>query len=272
MSQKDRSLFVETGRELEMMIEDPAERLTALNAWLAERNLKPRERIGNREGEQEVLGIYHVDERTPRFHRTIYCAVRLADGRIIELPMRYNANGAVSDGAVFVVVIEHGDERYLALVKEWRHSIGAWVTGIPRGFTEDEDVQSMVGRRPLGSLSDLRVRAIGVLLRELGEELGDEAVVEIRSVAFLGKVYQNTGTDNAAPDIYMVRVAFPARSSLPALGRDDGEVEHKARLIPITEAPGLIGSTLCDLHTLGALLLADRHLRSPLRPRETVLV
>lgn len=256
------SLFVEKGHELEAMIKDPDERLAALNLWLSDRGLKPRESIGGNDGEQLILGIYHVDERTPRFHRTIYCAVCLKDGRIIELPMRYNANGAVSDGAVFVVIIEHRGVQYLALVKEWRHSVGDWVTGLPRGFTEDEDVQYSSGGSSLGSLEDLRVPGVRVLLREMSEEIGDDAVVGIRSVASLGKVFQNTGTDSAAPDIFLVSVVFPPEQDMPSLGRYDGEVDHKSRLVPIADVPGMIGSTLCDMHTLTALLLADRYLRS----------
>ncbi len=249
------NLMVDKGREREDGIQDREERLVAVNALLAERHLKPRGKLGlASENEQEILGIYHIDDRTPQFHTTIYYAVLLKDGRVIELPVRYNANGDKCDGVVFVILL---NGTHLVLVKEWRHSLAEWVTGIPRGFTELEDVMQMPQGGPIGNPADLKIPALRVLFRELGEEVGDPSTLALTQIAFLGKVYQNTGTDSAAPDYVLLSLRGPTNfKSTPK------DPDHKVRVWSVEQVREAIGGELNDSHTLTALVLLERFARS----------
>jgi hypothetical protein len=258
-----------------MCIEDRNERLAALNAFLAERNLKPRDKLGLASaGEQEILGIYHVDERTPKFHRTIYCAVQLKDERILELPMRYNANGAVADGSVFIILIRQQDRSYIVFTKEWRHSVGDWVTGLPRGFTDDSDLVELGREYSLGTIGSIQCRGLRVVLREMGEEIGDNASFLVDGVANLGSPYQNTGTDNAAPDNILLTMTLAPGEDVSSLKwtPTDPDVVHKVRIVEVKDVRHQICRMFNDDHTLIGLMLADRHLRSPLDPLRSVLI
>lgn len=236
------------------MIEDRTERLADINRQLAERNLKPVAKLGDSEkGEIEVLSILELHDHSKRFFTDVKFEVRFPNGDKGAFTVRFNANGATSDGAVVVVLV---NGRF-AIVKQWRLPLGRWTYELPRGFAEKlkaDAVTSLVGAFDVKDLPML-----GTIARELGDKLMAEA--EIASVTHLGKLAENSGTHSVEPSFFLVQLRV-----------DETLLEHRlqstespllsVQLWSADEARKQIGARLADCHTITAVALALRHIES----------
>jgi len=224
--------------------------LRNINAILQEKGLRSINSLGDAsQGEIEITGVKEYLEHNQRFYTDVVFRVLFPNNQEGLFPVRFNANSAKSDGAVMVPIING----LFILVRQWRVTLGRYTFELPRGFSEKLDqaqIQSQFGTIKIGDLP------LGTLARELGEEV--MATGQIISVTHLGNVAENTGTHNVLPSVFLVAIeAEPAKLR----ERLDQEIQSIA-FKTATEVTAAIGQELCDLHTLGALMLATRHLRS----------
>lgn len=247
------------------IIQDPTTRLSALNAVLQQHGLKlfeKPEQLGNwrQRGCLEVVGLLRIISDDPRYHFDVVAVVRLNDGKLDLKPMRWNANSAVSDGSVFVIII---DGRYLAVTRQWRLQLGAWTQEVPRGYGEVEDVNHLVGET-LGSNSFTKVRGLATVMRELGEEIAQPGSLRVTSVTVLTRKFQNTGTDTAMPNRFLIMMeqigSKRGRSTLSGIIRPASD-EHMAQLWDIGNTSQSIVSKLVDDLSISTLTLAHLALR-----------
>jgi hypothetical protein len=188
--------------ELNLSAKPVAERLGVINQVLAANNLRQFPSIGdNKLGESEIVDIIEWPTPHTKQWQDIVFLVRRVDGTQYRHQIRFNSNGAVCDGVIFIPVINGR----VALVKQFRVALGQWTVELPRGFAENpaDIVSAGVNSLP------------PALLRELDEEVMKDA--QVSSFDYLGLVADNTGTHNVMCQAYVVRIkADPLRG--PVIG------------------------------------------------------
>ncbi|MDP2692416.1 MAG: hypothetical protein Q8O88_02105 [bacterium] len=224
--------------------------LAEVNAMLAERNLKTLAKLGDVDkGEIELIAVEDVLDGMSRFHTDVRFKCVFPGGGAGSFQMRWNANSAVADGAVFVPVVNGN----VAVVKQWRPTLGKWTYELPRGFGESLDKAKINGQIGQIKIADL---PLNTLFRELGEEVMESA--EVSSVTFLGNVAENSGTHTVAPAFYMVNLKVDQQVLEQRLkGTEEG---IKVQLWTLDKVRSELGGKLNDLHTIGAVALALKHL------------
>ena len=166
-------------------------RLQEINQILAAKNLRQFPSIGdNRLGESEIIDIVEWTVPHTKQWQDVVFLVRRVNGTQYRHQIRFNSNGAVCDGVIFIPVINGR----AALVKQFRVALGQWTVELPRGFAENpDDIVS-------GGVNSLPA----ALLRELEEEVIKDA--QVSSFESLGLVADNTGTHNVMCQAYVVRI------------------------------------------------------------------
>ncbi len=243
----------------------PREALLAeINRALSERGLKSIPKLGDADkGEIEIVapGIVDIYNHSERFFTDVKFAVKFPNGKTGTFTVRFNANSAVSEGAVFVVLING----MVAVVKEWRLPLGRWVWGIPRGFGEKLDSMRLKGEVGEIGIGDL---PLGTLWRELGEEIKQHA--RIQTITHLGNVAQDSGTHVTCPAYYLIQLRVDDSDLLDKqlVGSEVKQV-LKVALWDWAKVMREIGGQLCDAHSIVAVTLAQRHIEglSPSRRR-----
>lgn len=212
-------------------------RLTAINEILAAHGLRPLPSIGgNAQGFSEIIDIVEwLPAQTAQWQDVVFL-VRRVNGAEYNHQIRFNTNGAVCDGVVFIPVINGS----VALVRQFRIPVGMETWELPRGFAEfSSDVEgSHAGGIPSS------------LIRELHEEVIDSAV--IRSVEPLGLIADNTGTHNVWLEGYVVEIECDSNAMASQLG---GSAQLGVRLVTWEELwrPSVLG--IRDAHSLAAISL-----------------
>jgi hypothetical protein len=231
------------------------ELLTSINAQLASRGLKRVRKLGDiREGEIEIVGLAEIDgqpaiyEHSKRFFTDVKFAVKFPNGTPGEFTVRYNAKGEISDGAVFVVVINGR----IAIVKQWRLPLGIWTYEVPRGFGEMVDAALVNGTLGTLKIGDL---PLGTLTRELGEEVMKDA--EVSSITHLGNIAENSGTHSVTPAFYLVQLRVDEQRLADKLKGSDELTTVK--LWDSKTVDQQVGHKICDCHSITALYLAEKH-------------
>jgi hypothetical protein len=225
--------------------------LESINAELTARGLKPLSKLGDAsKGEIEIAGIAEIYDHSKRFFVDVKFDVRFPNGSAGAFTVRFNANGAVSDGAVMVVLING----QFAIVKQWRLPLAHWTYEMPRGFGEKLDAAQVNGRLGTLRIGDL---PLGTLARELGEEVMSDA--QLTSITHLGNIAENSGTSAVCPSYFLVQLAVdPAILS----ARLSGSEHLSVKLWDTQKVRAEFGQKLCDNHSLTALALAFRHMES----------
>jgi hypothetical protein len=219
--------------------------LEEINNELISRNLKSIGKLGDaRKGEIEISGIEEVYEHSKRFFTDVKFKVKFPNGNSGAFTVRFNANGAVSDGAVLVVLINGK----FAIVRQWRLPLARWTYEIARGFGENLDKANANGSLAGLNLGDL---PLGTLSRELGEELMSGAT--LTSVTHLGTIAENSGTSAVTPSYFLVQLALDERKLADTFKIEDGAA---IRLWDIAQVRKELGRKLCDSHSLTAVALA----------------
>ncbi|MBI5171729.1 MAG: hypothetical protein SFV17_07305 [Candidatus Obscuribacter sp.] len=228
-------------------METRQETLAQINAALSAAGLKTISKLGDyTKGEFEITGIKEIFAHSARFFTDVKFAAKLPpSGNAGEFTVRFNANGAVSDGAVIVAIVNYK----FAIVKQWRLPLQRWTYEIARGFGDRADKARINGALGTLKLGDL---PLGTLTREFGEEVMADA--EITSVTHLGNIAENSGTHAVTPSCYLVQIEAP---NLP--DKLSGSEELKVELWTMEKVKSEIGKKLCDAHSLAAILLYMRH-------------
>jgi len=224
---------------------DRGQRLKSINDQLTRRNLKKLKKLGDyRQGEFEIVDIIKFYDESKRFFTDVKFSV-IMPGRISgEFTVRFNANGLVSDGSVFVVMINGK----FVIVKQWRLPLQQWTYEVPSGFSVKIDQVRDDGSMDQLTISDLPV---AILARELGQEIMDQATI---SVSHLGNIAENSGTHTSTPSNYLVQMQVPVEL-LDRRLRDFHD-EIKLKFWDATRVVQEIGRKLYDSHTITAVSLA----------------
>lgn len=213
-------------------------RLVAINDLLQARGLRPLPSLGdNINGFPEIIDIVEwLAPHTAQWQDVVFL-VRRVNGSVYKHQVRFNSNGAVCDGVVFIPVVNG----LVALVRQFRIPVGMETWELPRGFAELASDTSGSGGVGIPS----------ALLRELDEEVIQGAVV--RGVVSLGVVADNTGTHNVWLDAYVVEIECDPKALQSQLG---GTAKLGVRLVPWDELwrPSALG--VRDAHSLAAIALA----------------
>lgn len=231
-------------------IANRTELLSSINTELTARGLKNIRKLGDsQKGEFEIVALKEVYDHSARFFTDVKFAVLFPGGKEGEFTVRFNANGATSDGAIVVVVV---NGRF-AIVKQWRLPLSQWTYEIPRGFGEKLDAAQINGVLGSVAIGDL---PLGSVIRELGEEVMKDAVIQ--SSTHLGNIAENSGTNNIAPSYYLVQIKVDEEV---LSGRAHGsEDELKLYLWDSARVQSEIGQKICDSHSITAIALARRHI------------
>lgn len=215
-----------------------SDRLAAINSLLQAKGLRALPSIGdNAKGFPEIIDIAEwLTPHTAQWQDVVFL-VRRVGGAVYKHQIRFNSNGAVCDGVVFIPVINGS----VALVRQFRIPVGMETWELPRGFAEF--ASDVGGEGPDGIPS--------ALLRELDEEVIESAVV--RGVRPLGVIADNTGTHNVWLDCYIVEIECDASLLTSRLG---GTSKLGVRLVSWEDLwrPSSLG--ICDAHSLAAIALA----------------
>lgn len=237
-----------------MSIQETNERvalLLSINARLQERHLKPLPKLGDAsKGEIEVVALKKFVDHAARFFTDGIFDVRFPNGAVGEYTVRFNANSAMSDGAVFAVLVNGK----FAIVKQWRVPLGRWTYEIPRGFSEKLDKARITGKLGTVSIGDL---PLGSVTRELGEEVMASATV--MSMTHLGNVAQDTSFHSAAPAYFLVQIVVPPGILETKLRGSDDEIS-RVLLWDAATIRTELGQKLCDSHTITSLSLVFNHI------------
>ncbi len=231
-------------------METRQETLAQINAALSALGLKTINKLGDyTQGEFEITGIKEIFTHSARFFTDVKFSAKLPpQGNAGEFTVRFNANGAVSDGAIIVALVNGK----FAIVKQWRLPLQRWTYEVARGFGDKADKARINGALGTLKLGDL---PLGTLTREFGEEVMTGA--EITSVTHLGNIAENSGTHAVTPSCYLVQIDAP---DLPE--KLHGSEELKVELWTPEKVKTEIGKKLCDAHSLAAILLALRHIET----------
>ncbi len=217
------------------------ERLQALQDYLTGRGLTPPACIGDLSaGTAEIVEISDL-YFNGEFFADIEVLVRWAPGKNpVPFVMRSNKGGA---GAVFVPVIGG----LIALVAQWRPCLGRWTWEVPRGFSQMWE-PARTGRilLPASGIP----KGFATVMGELVEEVGSGNVIEPR---FLGEIAENSGSTTTEPAYWLLNITDVK------IGGTEG---LKVRLVSPNNVLDLIGVDICDNHSIVAITLAQRELRS----------
>lgn len=234
-----------TGREAEREA-----LLSGYNQMLFRLGLRQIPKLGDHtKGEIEITGIAQIIDFAKKFFTDIRFFVLFPNGQRGEFTVRFNANGAISDGAVMVTML---NDRF-AIVKQWRLPLGRWTYEVPRGFGEKIDGARLNGKLGTIQIGDL---PLGTLTRELGEEVMKDAVVH--SIAHLGNIAENSGTHAVIPSCYLVRVGVDEQKVATKISGDEEAI--KVILWDARRVRNELGVHIADAHSITALCLAFRHL------------
>lgn len=232
-------------------------RLQEINQTLSARNLKPLAKLGDAtKSEIEALRILEIHDHSAKFFTDVKFEVKFPNGAIGAYAIRFNANGIASDGNVMVVLV---NGRF-AVVKQWRLPLGRWTYEMPRGFGEKLDQAKASGQTP----ADVKVKdlPLATLVRELGDDIMSGA--QVTSITHLGDIAENSGTNAVEPSYFLVQIKVDEDKLKGKLvGNEDGMV---VKLWDTATLEQEIGNKLRDNHTLTAITLATKHLKS--LPRE----
>lgn len=221
-----------------------AERLAAINGLLIRHNLRPLPDLGdNSRGWPEIHDIVHWDSDTTAPFHDITFLVRRASGKEYHHTVRFNTNGASSDGVIFIPEING----LVALVRQYRIALGLETWEFARGFAEKSDTSAGVASPSLPP----------ALVRELGEEVIRDA--HITAVEPLGAVAENTGTHNSWIDTYIVRIVADQSALATVLGGTQG---LGIKFVTWTELLEPSSLQVQDLHSLAILALARERIAS----------
>lgn len=225
--------------------------LDGINERLAARGLKTLRKLGDASrGEIEVTGIKEIYDHSARFFTDVKFTVVFpgAGSKSGEFTVRFNANGAVSDGAVIVALV---NGRF-AVVKQWRVPLSQWTYEIPRGFGDKLDSARVAGNLGTISIADL---PLGTVTRELGEEVMKNAVIS--SVTHLGNIAENSGTNNVAPSYFLVQITVDESKLVTG-----GDEEMKVFLWDASRVQAELGVKIADSHSITAIALAKKHIEA----------
>ncbi len=208
-----------------------------LKGFLKELGLTPPQTIGNlEEGIPEIVGISDIYWNSS-FFADIEMSVQWKQGAApAPFVMRSNKGGA---GAVFVPVVQDK----IALVKQWRPCLGQTTWEIPRGFSQEWET----GKKQLGASSI--PKGFATVLGELSEEVGKASEIE---PTFLGEISENSGSTTTSPTYWLLKIG-----KISIGGTDEG---INVKLVDPAEAKKLVGSEICDSHSITAIFLALRAL------------
>jgi hypothetical protein len=227
-------------------IAERGQRLQFINHQLISRHLKLLKKLGDHyKGEFEILDIIKFYDENARFFTDVKFSVLMPGGNLGEYTVRFNANGLVSDGVVFVVLI---NDKF-ALVKQWRLTIQQWTYEVPSSFSGNADQARSNGSLGALQISDLPLTTI---VRELGAEMMSKA--SITSVAHLGNIAENTGTHAVSPSYFLVQIQVPVQLLDTRL--HDFNAQIKVKLWDGARVRREFGRKLKDSHTITALALA----------------
>lgn len=224
--------------------------LAQINAELSARKLKALSKLGDAtKGEIEILSLIEIYDHSARFFTDVKFGVKFPNGTEGAFTVRFNANGAVSDGAVILVLVNGK----FAIIKLWRLPLGRWTYEVPRGFGEKLDSAHIAGALGTLKIGDL---PLGTLARELGEEVMADA--EVTSVTHLGNIAENSGTSAIAPSYFMVQLAVD-EAKLTARTNDEGIA---VKLWDVETVQRELGRKLLDNHTITAIALGLNYIRT----------
>ncbi|HEX3081865.1 MAG TPA: hypothetical protein VHQ86_01285 [Candidatus Saccharimonadia bacterium] len=236
-----------------------AERLARVNAVLREHNLKELRSLGDHtNGQIELVEIVDVFDHSARFFTDVQFSCLFPNGNEGRFTIRWNANSAVSDGAVMVVTINGN----IAVVRQYRPALGTWMTELPRGFGESLDNAQVNGQLGTLQIADL---PIATALRELGEEV--VASARVVSVTHLGNIAENSGTHANTPAYWAIEIEVDPET----LRRRRAEVSEEGLALQTwtyDRAMNAIGGALADSHTITGLALYRNHVERTVAMRQ----
>ncbi len=220
----------------------PEARLEAVNGFLASRRLRPLAGIST------IVDMLYVEDRNPGFFQDVAFLYRLPNGVEYFIPLRFNKDGIVSDGQVFVTTLNGK----VLLVTQNRPN-GRKTLEIPRGFSNVIQNAFDSGNSGNVKVSDI---PFGGMPKELKEEVTTTGYIQ--SVLHLGPVAQNTGTDNVYPDLLMVDIRISDETS----GKLEGEEKLPVTAVTLERALELVQQRkINDLHSITALTMAALHVK-----------
>ena len=179
--------------------------------------------------------------------------VKFPSGTEGEYTIRFNANGAISDGAVFVVMV---NGRF-ALVRQWRSPLSRWTVEIPRGFGDKADNARTDKDKGIESIT-FKEMPINTVLREFQEEVS--ATAKPDSITYLGALCENSGTHNVLPSFYLVTLKVDEASVAKLLVGSETLQSVTVVLWDKERIQAELGKEISDFHSVCALTLALNHL------------
>jgi hypothetical protein len=222
--------------------------LAEINAVLAGRKLKAIPKLGLASANEiEITGIHAVYDHSERFFTDIQFDVLFPNGKPGLFTVRFNANGAISDGSVIALMVNGK----FAVIKQWRVPLGRWTTELPRGFTPQ-----FHAAREAGNINQLAVRdlPIGIVARELGEDL--MAGAKIVGFTELGTIAENSGTSAVSPTYDLIQLEVdPAKLAARTTNHEDGGLLALRLWSPKTLRTEM-GGKLADNHSITGASLA----------------
>lgn len=229
---------------------DSQERLSlldAINSQLASRGLKPISKLGNcSKGEIEIVAILEIYDHSARFFTDVKFEVRFPGGATGQFTVRFNANGASSDGSVIVPVVNG----CIAIVKQWRLPLSKWTYELPRGFA-GEKLEQASSKQQFAALSFADL-PLATLARELGPEVMEGA--EIKAINKLGCIAENSGTSNISPNYFLVQVQVD--QTLFSQRVNGSADELKVYFWDCEQVQAELGKRISDSHSIVGLSLA----------------
>jgi 8-oxo-dGTP pyrophosphatase MutT (NUDIX family) len=223
--------------------------LEAVNVELAERGLRPLHGLGdNSQGQIQFVRIKEFLDHNERFYTDVVFTARLTNGAEFPFPVRFNAGGIVSDGAVIVPVVNG----LVGVVRQFRNTMGLQTWEFVRGFGDKAD-----GDVDVSSFGeDLKpLKTLGTALRELAEEFSSDTKPE--KVSHAGSFWENSGTSNVRPSVFIAHFTLPEKAVAKLAGSEAGV---DSALWTPNKVHTEIGQLINDAHSLAAWALVHRHL------------
>jgi hypothetical protein len=235
-------------------IEDRKERLHQLNDFLSKKKLRPFQRIGIiSEGEMEITRLLEVYTHSEKFFTDMVFEIQMcnASGEVVtgRHSVRFNANGYVNDEEVnglCCVVKINGN---FVIVKQFRIAIGGRYTyECIRGFVPE-------------SLSDIRPES--KILKRVFDELGEDLYgrTRINHALSLGKLWQNTGTDNVLTEFLLIEMEIDDEILQRRLAEKENQ-RFQLRLYSWAEFEDAIGTKVNDTFSVSAFMLYSKYARA----------
>lgn len=234
------------------MSDNKQDQLNEINATLATHSLKPLAALGDHtRGKIELVEIIEIFDHSKRFFTDVQFRCLFPGGAEGRYTIRWNANSAVSDGAVMLVIVNGR----LAIVRQYRPALGTFLDELPRGFGEEFDRAQVHGRLGTMTFGDL---PLATALRELGEEVLEGATVE--SVTHLGNIAENSSTHTATPAYWLIEVTVAEVALKQRLSNITADEGIALKLWTYQEALRNIGTRLLDAHSIVGMALLGKRL------------